>query len=41
MSGKDAMVFNYDTKLIFMTSFTGKDMLKATIRAGNFGMMGT
>ena len=38
VSGKDATVFNYDTKLMFMTSFTGHDMLKAAIRAGNFGM---
>ena len=36
---KDGTVFNYDTKLMFMTSFTGQDMLKTAVRIGNFGMM--
>jgi hypothetical protein len=28
---------NYDVRLIFDTSFTGKDLLRTTLRAGNFG----
>ena len=32
-----ATTFNYDQRLTFATSFTGKDLLKARIRAGNFG----
>ena len=36
---KDGTVFHYDTKLMFMTSFTGQDMLKSAVRIGNFGMM--
>ena len=36
---KDGTVFHYDTKLMFMTSFTGQDMLKTAVRIGNFGMM--
>ena len=28
--------FNYDVRLIFDTSFTGKDLLRTTLRAGNF-----
>ena len=36
---KDGTVFHYDTKLMFMTSFTGQDMLKTAVRVGNFGMM--
>ena len=32
-----ATVFNYDTQLIFNTSFTGKDLLTTALRAGNFG----
>ncbi len=36
---KDGTVFHYDTKLMFMTSFTGHDMLKTAVRIGNFGMM--
>jgi hypothetical protein len=31
-----AMTFNYDVRLIFDTSFTGKDLLRTTLRAGNF-----
>jgi hypothetical protein len=31
-----ATVFNYDVRLIFDTSFTGKDLLRTTLRAGNF-----
>ena len=38
-SEKDATVFNYDTKLMFMTTFNGQDMLKTAVRIGNFGMM--
>ncbi len=38
---KDGTVFHYDTKLMFMTSFTGQDMLKTAVRIGNFGMMET
>jgi len=29
--------FNYDLRLNFDTSFTGKDLLRTTLRAGNFG----
>jgi len=36
---KDATTFNYDMKLMGMTSFTGKDMLKTAVRMGNFAMM--
>ena len=36
---KDGTVFHYDTKLMFMTSFTGQDTLKTAVRVGNFGMM--
>jgi len=32
-----ATSFNYDVKLNFDTSFTGKDLLRTTLRAGNFG----
>ncbi|MEB3184678.1 MAG: iron uptake porin, partial [Cyanobacteriota bacterium] len=32
-----ATVFNYDVQLAFDTSFTGKDLLRTTLRAGNFG----
>jgi hypothetical protein len=32
-----ATVFNYDIKLNFDTSFTGKDLLRTQLRAGNFG----
>ena len=31
-----ATSFNYDVRLIFDTSFTGKDLLRTTLRAGNF-----
>ena len=46
VSGKGAVTFNYDTKLMAHTSFTGKDLLKTVVRTGNFnnmdpfGMMG-
>ena len=36
---KNGTVFHYDTKLMFMTSFTGQEMLKTAVRAGNFGIM--
>jgi len=32
-----ATSFAYDVRLIFDTSFTGKDLLRTTLRAGNFG----
>ena len=32
-----ALVFNYDTQIIFNTSFTGKDSLLTILRAGNYG----
>ena len=35
----DAVLFNYDLKLMGMTSFTGEDMLMTAIRAGAFNMM--
>ena len=31
-----ATAFNYDVRLMFDTSFTGKDLLRTTLRAGNF-----
>ena len=37
--GQEAVTFNYDLKLMGMTSFTGEDMLMTAIRAGNFNMM--
>ena len=37
--GQEAVTFNYDLKLMSMTSFTGEDMLMTAIRAGNFNMM--
>ena len=36
VSGKDNTTFNYDMKLMGMTSFTGEDMLKTAVRIGNF-----
>ena len=33
----DQVAFNYDVRLILDTSFTGKDLLRTTLRAGNFG----
>ena len=33
----DKFVGNYDVRLMFDTSFTGKDLLRTTLRAGNFG----
>jgi hypothetical protein len=32
----DNVTFNYDVKLNFDTSFTGKDLLRTTLRSGNF-----
>ena len=32
-----ATTFNYDLQLVLNTSFTGKDTLSTTLRAGNFG----
>ncbi|MBO8205144.1 carbohydrate porin [Prochlorococcus marinus] len=39
VTGREAVTFNYDLKLMGMTSFTGEDMLMTAIRAGNFNMM--
>ena len=33
----EAVSFNYDVRLFFNTSFTGKDLLRTMLRAGNFG----
>jgi Carbohydrate-selective porin, OprB family/S-layer homology domain len=33
---RDALSFNYDVRLNFDTSFTGKDLLRTQLRAGNF-----
>ncbi|SBO44816.1 iron uptake porin [Cyanobium sp. NIES-981] len=33
----DNVTANYDVRLMFDTSFTGKDLLRTTLRAGNFG----
>jgi hypothetical protein len=35
-NGQGALSFNYDVRLNFDTSFTGKDLLRTTLRAGNF-----
>ena len=32
----EQVTFNYDVRLIFDTSFTGKDLLRTTLRSGNF-----
>jgi len=34
--GAEELSFNYDVRLSFLTSFTGKDLLKTTLRSGNF-----
>ncbi len=39
VSSKDGTTFNYDMKLMGMTSFTGKDNLMTAVRIGNFAMM--
>ncbi|MEY3750927.1 MAG: hypothetical protein RLZZ186_1346 [Cyanobacteriota bacterium] len=36
-AAQGATTFNYDVRLIFDTSFTGKDLLRTTLRSGNFG----
>jgi hypothetical protein len=36
-SASGATSFNYDLKLFLDTSFTGKDLLRTTLRSGNFG----
>jgi hypothetical protein len=33
---RDGLTFNYDVRLNFDTSFTGKDLLRTMLRAGNF-----
>ncbi len=33
---REALTFNYDVRLNFDTSFSGKDLLRTTLRAGNF-----
>ena len=35
-----ATTFNYDVRLNFDTSFTGRDLLRTTLRAGNFASSG-
>lgn len=39
LSGQQAerVAFNYDVRLMLDTSFTGKDLLRTTLRSGNFG----
>jgi len=36
VSGSEAVHFNYDTKIDLDSSFTGEDLLKTRLRAGNF-----
>jgi hypothetical protein len=36
----DALTFNYDLRLNFDTSFSGSDLLRTTLRAGNFARSG-
>jgi hypothetical protein len=38
--GAGSTSFNYDVRLGFDTSFTGKDLLKTTLRASNLGLSG-
>ncbi len=33
----EKVAFNYDVRLMLDTSFTGKDLLRTTLRSGNFG----
>ena len=35
--GAEKVAFNYDVKLMLDTSFTGKDLLRTTLRSGNAG----
>jgi hypothetical protein len=37
---RNAVTFNYDVRLNFDTSFTGKDLLRTQLRAGNFDASG-
>ena len=37
---RDAITFNYDVRLNFDTSFSGKDLLRTQLRAGNFADSG-
>ena len=37
VSAPSNVTFNYDVQLTFDTSFTGKDLLRTNLRAGNFG----
>jgi hypothetical protein len=37
---REALTLNYDVRLNFDTSFTGKDLLRTTLRAGNFADSG-
>jgi len=37
---RDALTFNYDVRLNFDTSFSGKDLLRTQLRAGNFADSG-
>tara|TARA_Y100001968_G_scaffold327767_1_gene373499 strand:+ start:278 stop:1306 length:1029 start_codon:yes stop_codon:yes gene_type:complete len=39
VTDKEETIFNYDTKFMVMTSFTGQDMLMTAVRAGNFSMI--
>ncbi len=39
-TNEGATTFNYDVRLNFDTSFTGKDLLRTTLRAGNFAGSG-
>ncbi|MCP9792617.1 carbohydrate porin [Vulcanococcus limneticus Candia 3F8] len=39
-ASEGATTFNYDVRLNFDTSFTGKDLLRTTLRAGNFANSG-
>jgi hypothetical protein len=37
VQGAERVAFNYDVKLMLDTSFTGKDLLRTTLRSGNAG----
>ena len=37
---RDALTFNYEVRLNFDTSFSGKDLLRTQLRAGNFAQSG-
>ena len=39
VTGKEAITFNYDTKLLAHTTFNSEDLLKIVFRTGDFSTM--